>query len=339
MSKNIITFPSDKNACGHYRNMIPMTYLSAKEKWNVTFLYQFVYDLNLIKKTKAIMFQRQCTENQFDCILEYKNCILKIPEVNTKIVYELDDLVHAIEMYNSLAYQFYTPTKKNNVVNIMKMADRVTFSTNYLKNFYQQQFGINHSVVVPNYLPKFLWNPDFTKDKRTHSKKPTIIWAGSASHIGKGGDLEFLFPMIKATLDEFHWKFIGVVPEDLKGKVELVPWSDFMTYAHNMQNIKADIALAPIKDSVFNRGKSDLKYLEYAAMNIPCICSNLKSGPYDGTNCQNLIENCPDSWYNCIKELLDNPNKYQSTLKAQQDYVSKRWLEDNWQIYDRVYSF
>lgn len=338
----ITTYPSDKNGCGAYRTVIPTSYFSMKLDWDVSFLYQFIFDLNLILRTTTwLRFQRQCTENQYVCIKEYKKHIEQ-SKSQTRIMYELDDLVHGIEPHNILAYQFYTPTRKQNVVDIMKLSNKVTFSTQFLKDFYQQNFGINHSYVIPNFLPKFLWNPDFTKDKAPKKQKPVIAWHGSSSHVGPGGDLEFLYPMIEATLDEFEWLFIGVVPPRLKNKVQHIPWTNFWQFPSMLQEVKADIAIAPISDSVFNLAKSDLKYLEYSAMNIPAICSTIgnKKGPYDLVNCPNLVENDPDSWYQAIKELASNEQKKKETIKIQHEHLNKRWLEnpENIELYERVYS-
>jgi glycosyltransferase involved in cell wall biosynthesis len=340
-SKRITCFPSDKNGCGFYRTIIPLGYLSAKLEWDPTFMYQFVFDLNLIKNSHWVRFQRQCTENQIRCLQEYRNVIDKTNSP-AKIMYELDDLVHGIEPHNILAYQFYTTVRRENVVKMMHMSNMVTFSTQFLKDFYETNFGVRNSAVVPNFLPKFLWKPKFD-DKSTKNTKPTVMWAGSASHIGPGGDMEFLLPMIEATVDEFDWLFVGVVPQKLKGKVKFIDWANFYEYPDLMQSIKADIAIAPISNSLFNYGKSDLKYCEYAAMNIPSLLSSIGSaqfkGPYDLTN-GNLVQNDPDSWYQAIKKLWSDENLKADTLKRQQEYVSRRWLEnpENIALYQKVYA-
>jgi hypothetical protein len=334
----IINFPSDKNGCGFYRTIIPFSYLTARIEWDATFMYQFVFDLNLIRSASCVRFQRQCTEMQTRCVQEYRRCIERTKST-AKIAYELDDLVHGIEPHNVLAYQFYTPVRRQNVVEIMKMSNIVTFSTQFLRDFYANNFNINQGSVIPNFLPKFLWNPDYS-DKRANKKKPVVLWAGSASHIGMGGDLEFLLPMIEATTDEFEWLFVGVVPPRLKGKVSHVPWANFYDYPSMMQSIKADVAIAPISDTVFNLAKSDLKYLEYSAMNIPALLSTIGNGQgsYDKTN-GNLVHNEPDAWYQAIKELASNRTKQEETLKRQQQFVAGRWLEnaENVELYKRIY--
>jgi len=344
-NKRLIIFPSDKNGCGFYRNIIPLNYCMSRFNWDTTFLFQFVFDLNLIQSSSVVRFQRQCTENQVKCINEYRNCIDKTGS-SAKIMYELDDLVHGIEKHNVVAYQYYTPVRRKNVADIMKMSDRVTFSTQFLADFYKEKFNIHHSVVVPNYIPKFMWKPDYSaskipEDDERNNGKPVILWAGSASHVGPGGDLEFLIPMIEATTDEFDWLFVGVVPPKLENKVRKVDWSHFYDYPSLMQSLKADIAIAPITDSLFNYAKSDLKYLEYSAMNIPALLSTIGNGkgPYDQTNSKNLVENDPDAWYQSIKNMLEDEEKYYETINYQHDYLEKRWLEDNIEIYNKAFDF
>lgn len=333
--RNIVCFPSDKNGCGYYRTMIPLEYMAARLNWNISFMYQFCFDLNLIKGSHYIRFQRQCTENQKRCIWEYRRCI-DGTGAPARLCYELDDIVHGIEPQNIAAYQFYTKTRRDNVLEIMRMSHVVTFSTKFLKHFYEREYGIRHSVVVPNSLPKYLWQPDMTIEKRPGKKKPVILWAGSASHVGPGGDLEFMIPMIEATTDEFEWLFVGCLPPKLEkyktsGRITFIPWSNFWEYPSAMQSINADVALAPIKDGLFNYAKSDLKYLEYGAMGIPAICSTIGNGigPYDQTNCPNLVDNDPDSWYQAIQDLLGNEEKYYDTINKQFDFVNDRWLEND----------
>lgn len=337
----IVSYPSDKNGCGFYRSLVPLNYFTGKLEWDASFQYQFIFDLNLVLRTTHwLRFQRQCTENQYTCIREYKKFIDQ-NKAQTRLMYELDDLVHGIEPHNVLAYQFYTSIRRQHVIDIMKMCNKVTFSTQFLKDFYTQNFGITHSYVVPNYLPKFLWQPSFN-DKRPRKNKPVVCIGGSSSHIGKNGDWEFLVPMVSATLDEIEWVFIGVVPPALEGKVIHKPWVNVWEYPAMMQQIQADVALAPIADSVFNLAKSDLKYIEYSAMNIPAVCTSIGNGkgPYDLVKCPNLVPaSDADAIYQKIKELYKDESLRENTLKIQQQHVNGRWLENEEAInlYKNVY--
>jgi hypothetical protein len=163
----------------------------------------------------------------------------------------------------------------------MKMCDITTFSTRFLVDYYKSEHGVENSICIPNYLPKFLWGNCGKRDKYNKGKKLRILWAGSASHIGKGGDMEFILPLIQKTLNEFEWVFFGVCPFEIKNKVEFHNWADFYAYPQALDKIDADIAICPISKNEFNYGKSDLKLLEYTALGLPSIFSSIDKGPYD----------------------------------------------------------
>ena len=141
--KLVINYPSDKNGCGFYRTIIPFSYLSCVENYQSPFLYAFNFDLSLLQRADWVRFQRQVTQSQKQIMLEYKKIIQK-NEFKTKIAYEIDDHVHAIEPQNVLAFQFYTDRRKSNLVEIMKMCDVTTVSTDYLKRYYKEQHDVNN---------------------------------------------------------------------------------------------------------------------------------------------------------------------------------------------------
>lgn len=339
--KTVILFPSDKNGCGFHRTFVPFNYLASKSNYDCPAMFAFMFDLNYLARADYVRFQRQVTMSQTKIIREYKR-VRDQMKSNAKIVYELDDLVHGIGAHNILAYQFYTKTRRNNLIEIFKMSDIVTFSTQFLKDFYSSNFGINNSFVIPNYLPKFMWGNLGKRDKYNKGKngKLRIFWAGSSSHVALGGDLEFLVPLIKKTANEFEWVFFGTKPPGLVDLVEFHQWRDFYEYPIAMDEVNADIALCPIADTEFNYAKSDLKVLEMTAVGLPCICSNIGNGkgPYDLVPNLMNVKNNPDDWYAAIKE-MENPETRMKYLEAAQIELNKRWLEnpENTKVYTDIY--
>ena len=53
----------------------------------------------------------------------------------------------------------------------------------------------------------------------------------------------------------------------------ILPRVEMNKYPEMIENI--DIGIAPLVDTEFNRSKSNLKYLEYSALGIPSVCSNV----------------------------------------------------------------
>lgn len=339
--KTVILFPSDKNGCGFHRTFVPFNYLASKSSFDCPAMFAFMFDLNYLARADYVRFQRQVTIAQTKIIKEYKRMRDQM-QSKAKIVYELDDLVHGIGEHNILAYQFYTKTRRNNLIEILKMSDIVTFSTQFLKDYYSSNFGINNSTVIPNYLAKFMWGNLGKRDKYNKSKKGKlrIFWAGSSSHVAKGGDLEFLVPLIKKTANEFEWVFFGTKPPGISDLVEFHNWRDFYEFPVAMDEINADIAICPVADTEFNHAKSDLKLLEMSAIGLPCVCSSIgtKTGHYDLVPNLMTVKNNVDDWYNAIKQMED-PIIRMQYLEAGQIELNKRWLEDpkNTQVYLDVY--
>jgi hypothetical protein len=339
---SILSYPSDKNGCGYYRTLIPLGFLGCAHNYNINNSFEFMYDLNYIVRSNYIRFQRQVTGEQLKIVAEYRGVIAK-SQARTKLCYELDDVVHEISPSNIIAWQFYTESRKLNMLKIMKMCDTVTFSTQFLKDYYSERFDINNSVVVPNFLPKFLWGDKGKRNKRGKGSKPRILWAGSASHMGKDGDMEFLLPYIKKTRKDYEWVFFGVRPQSAEFDfVEFHSWADFYSYPAALDSIDADICICPIADTAFNYGKSDLKLLEYSALNIPAVYSSIGNGigPYDLVDGTLTVENNIDLWHSAIQKLLTDETEYQNRLEAGKAELKTRWLEDTANInkYKSVYA-
>ena len=81
---------------------------------------------------------------------------------------------------------------------------------------------------------------------------------------------------------------------------EGLPISQYM----NLYN-DADVALAPLVDSKFNRMKSNLKALEAGAKRIPLIASDV--APYRGSEYILTAVNSAE-WSIYMREMVDSPN-------------------------------
>lgn len=172
---------------------------------------------------------------------------------------------------------------------------------------------------------------------RMSNKKPRIYWSGSASHLGQGGDLEFLTELVTKTIDEYQWVFHGVIPKELmsyakEGKIEFISWNPvYALPTIQFYRAQPDICLAPLKAGIFNQCKSDLKFLEACALGAPCITSTFEGtgfrSPYED-NAEICIENDVELWKAAIDHLLDNPNYYMEVVKSQYKVLNGRWMEN-----------
>jgi glycosyltransferase involved in cell wall biosynthesis len=140
-------------------------------------------------------------------------------------------------------------------------------------------------AVVPNLIDERLFLSGVQRRPETAGADPRslrIVYVGSSTH---AHDLALLRPVMVA-LDREHpgrfalnvvggepagadqdWYTRVVVPNDCKPYPRFVRWL-------RTQRPMWDLAVAPLRDDEFNRYKSDLKYLEYAALGLPGIYSD-----------------------------------------------------------------
>ena len=177
---------------------------------------------------------------------------------------------------------------------------------------------------VPIYIrPNVLDFGEIWKNRRRESKdgKIRILYQGGASH---GAALDYVLPVLqKIAIDFPHAQYVfqgdtkghaaRMIPED---RIETFGWSfDYSTFAYRMADIGADIAIAPLcMDPIhaeFNRCKSSLKWLDAAALAIPCVSQadtpyrevvtkqNMPDISWNG-----LLAKTHEEWYESLAHLI-----------------------------------
>lgn len=338
-AKLVINYMSDKNGCGYYRSVFPIELLSTYIPNTLIFNTMLtVFDPAILRQTRTIRVQRHALVQQrfaFETYMKLK----KENGYHYMLQYEMDDLLMDIDPSNKIAYDFFNAEgRKGHHLFMMRNSDRVSFSTEALKRTYVRQFDIDpaKSVVVKNNIPQCLYQFPMKPQKDFTMEKIRIMWSGSASHVGPGGDLDFLLPLVQKTVDEYQWVFQGVVPPSLQplvdaGKIEFIPWAPI----YGLPNVqfymaKPDIILAPLKPSLFNECKSDLKYIESCALGAPCICTSFMGTPHKSPY-EDVAKICvqPEAelWKATIDHLKNNPDYYAKITMEQRQYVQTRWME------------
>jgi glycosyltransferase involved in cell wall biosynthesis len=98
------------------------------------------------------------------------------------------------------------------------------------------------------------------------------------------------------------------------------------------QQLRWDVAIAPLGDDTFTRGKSDLKYLDYAALGIPGVFSDVR--PYRETVRHRetglLAANEPEAWAEALEEVVsDAALRARLAEAATRDVHGHRMLKTN----------
>jgi GT2 family glycosyltransferase/glycosyltransferase involved in cell wall biosynthesis len=231
------------------------------------------------------------------------------------IIYGLDDLITGLDSANPF-FQNIPANARTRLQYALKRCNRLVVSTEYLANAYQ---GLIADIrIVPNRLEQMTWLP--LRSLRRTGKKPRIGWAGGCTH---GGDLLVLKEIITQTRDEADWIFFGMCPEEIRPLLAEyhgpVPFQNYPAY---LASLNFDLAVAPLAEITFNRGRSNLRLLEYGILGIPVVCTDIE--PYrNSPACR--VSNTVAAWTDAIRARIHNPE-----AREQEGDAMRRWVLDNY---------
>lgn len=262
---------------------------------------------------------------RFDAVLVQRTAVPKehvlafvesAAHAGTPIVFELDDdlLDVPVEKDPDGVYAAQAPA----LLTLARAAALVTVSTEPLAE--RLRVHNPNVAVVPNALSERLWFAPDADPSLDGGLAPRVgeelrlFYMGQLTH---GEDLELIEGVLDAVRVEFpavrlfvvggararlSWCEQIAIPDSAKDYPSFVPW--LRGVAKTM-----DIALAPLTDAPFNRSKSPLKYLDYAALGLPAVFSQVP--PYTGAVRQGetglLVSNTPEAWALAVTSLLRDP--------------------------------
>lgn len=178
-------------------------------------------------------------------------------------IYDLDDALYA----DRVGWRTVLG-KEPKCRRAMNAADRVIVGNDYLA-----EYAYDHAtdvVIVPTCV-----EPKDYKSKTDHaiSERPKIVWLGSLS---SEEYLVRIAPALREVCQRTGAEVLvisaprGMEHPELDGLVTRVPWED-RTFAKHLTS--ANVAIGPLPDSVYARGKCAYKLLQYGAASLPIVAS------------------------------------------------------------------
>ena len=177
-------------------------------------------------------------------------------------VFEINDDVQEIQASNPLAGFFSQPENLRLFRRLGLTADAVQYSVPELERLYG---SLNRRGRV--FLNQIVAPPPLRVQSATDSVR--IGWGGSAGH---WEDIAEVAPALTAFVaahpnvtlclmcSEKIWKLFDALPSERKHRTKVGSIDDYYAFVSQL-----DIGLAPNRDKGFNRARSDVKFLEYAA--------------------------------------------------------------------------
>jgi glycosyltransferase involved in cell wall biosynthesis len=233
-----------------------------------------------------------------------------------KVVVDIDDRFDSVPV-NNMAWEYYRqdPRALQILRQTLANATAVTVSTPDLQE-------LHNGILIENCIPN--WYLDIPDDH-----DDIVGWAGSLS-VHKD-DLTVVGSGIGLALRDAEWEFRVVgVAEGVKGELGLpytpaeTGWLAINQYPYAVA--KLGIGIAPILDNRFNRAKSWLKALEYGALGVPFIASDMPE--YRRLGIGMLAAN-PRQWKGMLTALMKDPAMREDMRLAGRACARKWTFEGN----------
>jgi glycosyltransferase involved in cell wall biosynthesis len=197
--------------------------------------------------------------------------------------------------------------------------------------------------VVPNALDEGLWfrgrrsgelHPRTSADRLVSEAGRDVIrilYYGTRTH---EGDLD----LVRPALERFENEFPGRVQLTVAGGVPRSSEATWFTrldipsgsthYPSFVKWIREiapdfDFAIAPLVDDPFNRSKSDLKYLEYAALGLPGIYSDVAAYGSVESGITGLVARDESDWLEAFGQIVGDSALRGELRRNAFDYVRR----------------
>lgn len=290
-------------------------------------------------KWDIVLYQRQDSPK----VLGYAKDLKLLHKVIN--VYEVDDDMLHVDPKSPAYFETNDLTYRKQLIEFIKSMDYMICSTKALAEMYTKEIkGCPPTIVIPNAICYEIINhiPPITKN----SEEIVIGYMGTGTHYS---DLEPLIPVIKDILKKYpqtifqiqgcvNYPFL-VNDEDfskgiLKNRIKTIPWTfDMVKYFTYIG--ECDIGICPLANNIFNEGKSNLKYLQFASMKVPAICTKVR--PYLDT----YIKDAPmrlvkpidretptegmNDWYSALRKFIEDKEFRKIIGEKEEQFVFKNY--------------
>ena len=330
----IVVLPADMSGCGYYRMRLPAGAVQhARPDWKVEVYRPSQVELGVgmqgelwsvrgIPDPEAIdllVMQRVATRAQVE-FLEWAQ------SKGTATVVDSDDAMWCIDPDNA-AHPYWNGAEAVHwryLDRAAATADITTVTTDALARRYGKH---GRCEVLPNCVPADLWD-HLESAREGLDATPALGWAGTtATH---PHDLEVVGDAVARAVADTGCavRVVGDaagaardwgLQREQVDRVENTPIG--LPYYTALTTI--DIGLVPLQDGPFNRAKSYLKALEFAACGVPVIASPTPANRELAKRVGIMLASTPAQWYDHITFLLQYPEERERLAQQAQEQVKR----------------
>jgi glycosyltransferase involved in cell wall biosynthesis len=297
-------------SCTYIRLLCPLSHPTLAERIDLTHgTAEAIPDCDLLVVERHTLWPY---EGQLD---GFVRVLSKCRKKGVPVVYELDD--NLLDLHREEPWETYPGDSLRGVVSYLaRQSDGMIVSTPALAERVGRLRG--NAVVVPNALDERLFGPA-PEPVAPRASSVTIGYMGTLTH---EVDLRMVLAPLRALLrrhaGRVRFELVGGAAENRVASLfeglpfrQLHPRHDdayprFVPWMR--RHLKWDVAIAPLVDDAFTQCKSDLKYLDYGALGIPGVFSDVR--PYRETVRHRetglLAANEPKAWVEALDEIASD---------------------------------
>lgn len=317
---------SRPHGCAYIRLMLPLRHPSNAEALTVTAGENY-------ERADVVMIDRRWRPRVTPAAAEA--LVSRARNDGACVIYSIDDNLLDLQL-EGFNQQPLTTEELMVVRYFAREADGIIVTTELLK---ERLSRLNPNIfVVPNALDENLWGGGRAAaaevGRQQSSGRKVIGYMGTYTH---DADLMMILQPLRAALrahaGRVELQLIGAVADRaVLDAFDGLPVSvlgvgdngEYPAFARWMaDNVRWDLAIAPLEENAFTRCKSDIKFLDYGAVGVPGIFSR---GPVYGGTVKHLetgylADNDTQSWAEAFERMLTDDALRRKIGAAAREYT------------------
>jgi hypothetical protein len=318
----------------------PIDHMKKYKKQGTRVLYDIDDDYWAVDPTNPSRFVSNVFKDQYEGMMEECDAIITPSEILGKKIQKLKKNKKVFICHNSINFEHYKE----------RPHERDMFEEERKKKIEYLNEAVKKLEIDEKLFPKFndLFGKVLPKDNVLR-----IGYMGAASH---WADLEIVVGVLEKLYEKYDFHFIiqGMVGEPLEAAIyyhnrlldsNLQPekndyYKSSLAFYQKLKKLDIthipfyppelhpsvlsradfDIGIAPLQDTEFNRGKSNIKFYEYASVGTVTLASDVE--PYR-SEVNYRAKNTFQDWYDKLEKLIVDEKYRKYLLKTQQDWVKE----------------
>lgn len=316
----LVMCPNPKDATSFYRGMGPllvMRHQDDKIKLHLTDNYSWVN----FHAADVFMMQRPYTEDHFS--------MLEMAHANRVPVWvDFDDDLFSVPQSNPAHKIYGRPNIMKTIAKLIANADVVTVSTQFLKEKLERfETPLNKDIrVVHNAFNNHRIKP---KESLGGPRNKLIMWRGSHTHHEDLWEVQEQLVQLATKNPDWTFHFQGDRPwflaKQMPKNVIFGDPIDPMEYFQLIHKLKPVAVMVPLKDSEFNRSKSNIAWIEASYAGAVTIAPDWEEWQKPGA----LNYKTPGDFQRLVQSVINGSHDVEDLNRKSWEYITEHLCVDH----------